>query len=118
NVYITGYHGAGDEEKSGTHETPREGSEGYEVTIYYKHGFNTPYIHYRPEGGQWTDVPGVTMEQSEYAGYSKITIDIGASTQLEADLKSVLCVTSINNGDNNIIEMGNNVYILGNNGEA
>ncbi|GIO87860.1 hypothetical protein J25TS5_47920 [Paenibacillus faecis] len=64
--------------------TEPAGSGGNKVTVYYKHGFTTPFIHYRPEGGNWTTAPGVAMEPSEVAGYSKLTIDIGTASRLEA----------------------------------
>ncbi|WP_330163276.1 carbohydrate binding domain-containing protein [Paenibacillus woosongensis] len=64
--------------------TGNPGTGGNKVTIYYKHGFTAPYIHYRPEGGTWTPVPGIAMEASEVAGYSKYTVDIGTASRLEA----------------------------------
>ncbi|WHX49899.1 carbohydrate binding domain-containing protein [Paenibacillus woosongensis] len=64
--------------------TGNPGTGGNKVTIYYKHGFTAPYIHYRPEGGTWTAVPGLAMEASEVAGYSKYTVDIGTASRLEA----------------------------------
>ncbi|CAM4440430.1 hypothetical protein FHS16_003830 [Paenibacillus endophyticus] len=54
------------------------------VTVYYKKGFATPYIHYRPVGGTWTTVPGTAMPNAEISGYAKLTINIGTATQLEA----------------------------------
>ncbi|MFD2673068.1 carbohydrate binding domain-containing protein [Marinicrinis sediminis] len=54
------------------------------VTVYYKQGFANPNIHYRPLGGTWTSVPGVSMPAAEITGYNKITINIGSATQLEA----------------------------------
>ncbi|HJF32280.1 MAG TPA: hypothetical protein K8V56_10980 [Sporosarcina psychrophila] len=36
---------------------PTVPGEGNQVTVYYQSGYDTPYIHYRPEGGQWTAVP-------------------------------------------------------------
>ncbi|MCP3806777.1 family 14 glycosylhydrolase, partial [Paenibacillus sp. Lou8.1] len=41
------------------------GGTGNKVTIYYKKGFNSPYIHYRPSGGSWTAAPGVKMQDAE-----------------------------------------------------
>ncbi len=37
-----------------------DGAPANAIKIYYK-GFNTPNIHYRPENGSWTSVPGVAM---------------------------------------------------------
>ncbi|MFC5700257.1 carbohydrate binding domain-containing protein [Cohnella faecalis] len=57
-----------------------DSSAGNTATIYYKRGFAAPYIHYQPEPGVWTTTPGVLMTQSEFAGYSKITIPLSAAT--------------------------------------
>lgn len=54
------------------------------VTVYYKQGYTTPYIHYRPAGGTWTTAPGVAMPAAEVAGYNKYTVNIGEAVQLEA----------------------------------
>ncbi|EFM09891.1 alpha amylase catalytic region [Paenibacillus curdlanolyticus YK9] len=54
------------------------------VTVYYKQGYTTPFIHYRPVGGTWTTAPGVAMPASEVAGYNKFTVNVGDATQLEA----------------------------------
>jgi chitodextrinase len=59
-------------------------SAGNSVTVYYKKGFATPYIHYRPAGGTWTTSPGVAMPDSEVTGYAKYTVNLGSATQLEA----------------------------------
>lgn len=53
------------------------------VTVYYKQGYTTPYIHYRPAAGTWTTAPGVAMPASEVTGYNKYTVNIGETTQLE-----------------------------------
>ncbi|WP_128895883.1 alpha-amylase family glycosyl hydrolase [Longirhabdus pacifica] len=55
-----------------------------EVTVFYQRGFENPNIHYSPVGGTWTDVPGVPMDESSYAGFSKYTVSLGDYTQLEA----------------------------------
>ena len=55
-----------------------------QITIYYKKGFATPYIHYSAGGGAWTAVPGKALVASEYFGYSKITIGIGEATSITA----------------------------------
>ena len=51
------------------------------TTIYYK-GFSNPKIHYQVGSGNWTSVPGVSMEtQNELSGYThKYTIDLGDSS--------------------------------------
>jgi hypothetical protein len=54
------------------------------ITIYYKKGFTTPYIHYSPQGGTWTTAPGKALTASEYVGYFKITLSIGEATSITA----------------------------------
>jgi len=56
---------------------------GNSATIYYKRGFSTPYIHYRPVGGVWTTAPGIEMDDSPVAGYNIITLQLGEATQAE-----------------------------------
>ncbi|WP_340022472.1 carbohydrate binding domain-containing protein [Paenibacillus sp. FSL K6-1096] len=77
---------------------------GNSVTIYYKQGYATPYIHYRPVGGTWTTAPGAAIPAAEVAGYNKITINIGAATQLEA---------CFNNGSGTWDSNGGNNYLFG-----
>ncbi|HZI05435.1 MAG TPA: carbohydrate binding domain-containing protein, partial [Archangium sp.] len=59
-------------------------SAGNSVTVYYKKGYTTPYIHYRPAGGTWTVSPGVSMPNAEVSGYARYTVNLGAATQLKA----------------------------------
>src|SRR5690606_11485081 len=82
NMYTPGTNGSAGTVTAGKPEQPLPGNQ---VTVYYKHGWTTANIHYRPEGGTWTSVPGVAMEQDPAnPGYSKITIDIGTAARLEA----------------------------------
>ncbi|WP_430171599.1 carbohydrate binding domain-containing protein [Paenibacillus lautus] len=78
--------------------------------MYYKQGFSTPYIHYRPEGGNWTAVPGLRMETSEVAGYSKLTIDIGSAQKLEAAFNNGNGQWDSNNQRNYFFEVGTWTY--------
>lgn len=39
------------------------------VTVYYTTGWTPPYIHYADDTGVWTDVPGVTMDDSTNSSY-------------------------------------------------
>ncbi|GIO40641.1 carbohydrate binding domain-containing protein [Paenibacillus apis] len=80
------------------------------VTVYYKHGFSTPYLHYRPEGGTWTAVPGVAMEVSELMGYSKLTVNIGEATRLEACFNNGNGQWDSNNGRNYFFNTGTWTY--------
>ncbi|MFC5703158.1 carbohydrate binding domain-containing protein [Cohnella faecalis] len=79
---------------------------GNTVTVYYKKGFSTPYIHYRPAGGTWTTVPGVAIPASEATGYNKITINIGSATQLEACFNNGSGTWDNNNGANYFFGVG------------
>ncbi|QMV40329.1 carbohydrate binding domain-containing protein [Cohnella cholangitidis] len=83
---------------------------GNEVTIYYKRGFATPYIHYRPAGGTWTTSPGVPIPASEYAAYNKITINIGTATQLEACFNNGSGTWDSNNQQNYLFGAGTWTY--------
>lgn len=83
------------------------------VTVYYKIGYTTPYIHYRPAGGTWTTPPGVVMDAAEVTGYAKKTIDIGSATQLEACFNNGLGQWDSNNGNNYSFGIGTWTYNAG-----
>lgn len=83
------------------------------VTIYYKIGYATPYIHYRPAGGSWTTVPGIKMENAEMPGYAKSTIDIGAAARLEACFNNGSGQWDSNNGNNYFFNPGTWTYSAG-----
>ncbi|AIW42232.1 family 14 glycosylhydrolase [Paenibacillus polymyxa] len=88
------------------------------VTVYYKKGFNSPYIHYRPAGGNWTAVPGVKMQDAEISGYAKITVDIGSASQLEAAFNDGNNSWDSNNTKNYLFSAGTSTYTPGSNGAA
>ncbi len=48
------------------------------TTIYYTNGnWNEAYIHFKTQNGEWTNVPGVKMENSDVEGYTwKYVIDL------------------------------------------
>ncbi|MEK3756962.1 carbohydrate binding domain-containing protein [Paenibacillus sp. FSL P4-0338] len=83
---------------------------GNSVTIYYKQGYTNPYIHYRPVGGTWTTSPGVAIPAAEVAGYNKITINIGAATQLEACFNNGSGTWDSNGGSNYLFGTGTWTY--------
>ncbi|AIQ46287.1 alpha amylase [Paenibacillus sp. FSL R7-0273] len=83
---------------------------GNSVTIYYKQGYTTPYIHYRPAGGTWTTAPGVAIPAAEVSGYNKITINIGAATQLEACFNNGSGTWDSNGGSNYLFGTGTWTY--------
>ncbi|WP_236347683.1 starch-binding protein, partial [Paenibacillus plantiphilus] len=88
---------------------------GNTVTVYYKKGYATPYIHYRPEGGTWTAVPGVKMDESEVPGYAKYTIDLGASTatRVEAAFNNGSGQWDSNGQKNYFFNKGDNTFKAG-----
>lgn len=55
------------------------------LTVYYKRGYDTPYMHHQKADGSWTPVPGDRMSDSDkYPGYSVLTFDMGDRSQIEA----------------------------------
>ena len=86
--------------------TPTPSINANQVTIYYRQGFNNPYIHYHPVGGSWTAVPGIAMVPSEISGYYKTTINIGQSKQIEACFTDGLGVWDRNGGANYFFNTG------------
>ncbi|CAH1208194.1 hypothetical protein PAECIP111893_02856 [Paenibacillus plantiphilus] len=88
---------------------------GNTVTVYYKKGYATPYIHYRPEGGTWTTAPGVKMDESEIPGYAKYTIDLGTSTatRVEAAFNNGSGQWDSNGQKNYFFNKGDNTYSAG-----
>ncbi|MFX3633569.1 MAG: carbohydrate binding domain-containing protein [Candidatus Pristimantibacillus sp.] len=83
---------------------------GNSVTIYYKQGYSNPKIHYRTAGGTWTTAPGVDIPAAEVAGYNKITINLGAATQLEACFNNGSGTWDNNNGSNYLFSSGTWTY--------
>lgn len=84
------------------------------VTIYYKHGFTAPYIHWRPEGGNWTAVPGQQMQSSEIPGYSKITLSIGTASRAEVCFNNGSGNWDSNGGRNYFFNAGTSTFNSGN----
>ncbi|USB32576.1 family 14 glycosylhydrolase [Paenibacillus sp. YPG26] len=98
-----------------SHAKPIVNPDGNKVTIYYKKGFNTPYLHYRPAGGAWTTAPGkaITDAAAPYTGYGKITVDIGSATQLEAAFNNGSGTWDSNNSKNYIFNTGTFTFTPG-----
>ncbi|MBU5593870.1 starch-binding protein [Amphibacillus sp. MSJ-3] len=115
-VIAKGYDGQKSDPSEMLKVTTQEEPEGNSVTVYYKKGFDTPYIHYRPEGVEWTVAPGVKMEDAEIAGYSKLTIDIGEADRLEATFNNGQGTWDNNNGDNYLFDSGVHTFIPGHSG--
>lgn len=84
------------------------------ATIYYKRGFATPYIHYRPKGGTWTTVPGVAMaDDPNYCGYSSKTVDLGSATSVEVAFNDGKGNWDSNKGANYWFSEGESTYAAG-----
>ncbi|HVG59614.1 MAG TPA: carbohydrate binding domain-containing protein [Hyalangium sp.] len=86
---------------------------GNTSTVYYRKGFATPYIHYRPAGGTWTTPPGVAMPDSEVPGYAKYTVNLGAATQLECVFNNGSGTWDNNNGSNYFFPTGTSTFNAG-----
>ncbi len=88
------------------------------VTVYYKKGFTSPYIHYRQADGNWTTAPGVKMADAEVSGYTKATINIGTYTQLEAVFNNGNGTWDNNGSKNYLFDAGTSTFTPGTNGAA
>ncbi|MDI5936741.1 MULTISPECIES: carbohydrate binding domain-containing protein [unclassified Micromonospora] len=72
------------------------------VTVYYRPPTawtGTVNIHYAPDGGAWTAVPGVAMEAA-CTGWRKRTIDAGSATGLQVVFNNNAGAWDNNNGAN------------------
>lgn len=67
----------------GRQEEAKPDGISYKATIYY-YSDNWPQVclHYRPEGQEWTTVPGVNMSSEANSWWSH-TVDLGDSDQME-----------------------------------
>ncbi|MCR2803817.1 family 14 glycosylhydrolase [Paenibacillus soyae] len=91
----------------------------HSVTVYYKKGFATPYIHYRPAGGAWTTAPGMAMADSDVGGYASVTINIGSAAHLEAAFNNGAGTWDSNNMSNYLFGANKTwTYTPGTNGGA
>ncbi|MFD0070142.1 carbohydrate binding domain-containing protein, partial [Streptomyces sp. NPDC127574] len=75
------------------------------TVFYYTKTKNWPatYLHYAPDGGSWTTVPGVRMEAA-CTDWVKETVDVGSAAGLQA---------TFNNGSGTWDNNGGNNYALG-----
>lgn len=85
------------------------------ATIYYKRGFSTPYMHYRPNGGSWSVLPGAPMtnNDSDYCGYSKHTVELGSATNVEVAFNDGANNWDSNYGSNYWFSEGVSTYTAG-----
>ncbi|CAM2010701.1 pullulanase-associated domain-containing protein [Acanthopleuribacter pedis] len=70
------------------------------VTVYYRHGTNTPYLHYRSVDGAWTTAPGLAMQPAEVAGTSVITVAADGNDGIEVAFNNGAGQWDSNNGAN------------------
>lgn len=113
NFTVKAYDGAGNLSPASNTLTASTTAAGNSVTVYYKKGFATPYIHYRPAGGTWTTAPGAVMPDSEIAGYSKYTVNVGTATGLEAVFNNGSGTWDNNGGQNYIFPVGTSTFNAG-----
>ncbi len=53
------------------------------VKVYYKSGWLKTYTHYRVNGGAWTNLPGLPMQDGDVSGYCMTTIYVPQGNTLE-----------------------------------
>ncbi|CAL9650126.1 hypothetical protein SUDANB176_06597 [Streptomyces sp. enrichment culture] len=87
--------------------TPAPG-DGDKATVYYSTrtlGWTTVNIHYQPEGGSWTTVPGAGM-QPACAGWWKRDVDLGTAASLKAAFNNGNGVWDNNKGSDYALPAG------------
>ncbi|MHB9848939.1 carbohydrate binding domain-containing protein [Streptomyces krungchingensis] len=85
--------------------TPTAAASNSATVFYYTKTKNWPatYLHYAPDGGSWTTVPGVRMETA-CTDWVRTTVDLGSATGLQA---------TFNNGSGTWDNNGGSNYALG-----
>ncbi|GAA0582394.1 carbohydrate binding domain-containing protein [Paractinoplanes ferrugineus] len=70
------------------------------ATVYYKAppAWSTVNIHYAPNGGAWTTVPGVAMGAASCAGWYVKTVDLGSAGGLQVTFNNGSGTWDNNNG--------------------
>lgn len=71
--------------------------------IYYKTDWNNAFFHYVLDGNNWTNVPGVVMQDSEYPGYKLIEVATDGVQFIEGIFNNGNGVWDNNYGQNYII---------------
>ncbi|WP_411087248.1 carbohydrate binding domain-containing protein [Streptomyces sp. 061-3] len=93
----------------GTDPTPSPTpGDTHTASVYYSTatvGWTTTNLHYQPEGGSWTAVPGVGMEAA-CTGWVKRSVDLGSATKMQAAFNNGNGVWDNNNGSNYTIPPG------------
>lgn len=68
------------------------------INIYYYRGFTTPYICYRELNSKWKDMKTVRMSESEFDGYSFISVDVGSEDGITSMFSNGKGLLNNNNG--------------------
>ncbi|MFF8481640.1 carbohydrate binding domain-containing protein [Streptomyces antibioticus] len=78
------------------------------TVFYYTKTKNWPstYLHYAPDGGSWTTVPGTTMEAA-CTDWVKKTVDLGSAEGLQATFNNGAGTWDNNGGANYALGTGN-----------
>ncbi|MFK0124849.1 carbohydrate binding domain-containing protein [Streptomyces nigra] len=79
------------------------------ATVFYStktRNWSTTYLHYAPDGGSWTTVPGTRMEAA-CADWVKLTVDLGSATGLQATFNDGSGTWDNNSGRNYALGTGN-----------
>ncbi|MFF4882214.1 carbohydrate binding domain-containing protein [Streptomyces nigra] len=79
------------------------------ATVFYStktRNWSTTYLHYAPDGGSWTTVPGTRM-QAACADWVKLTVGLGAATGLQATFNDGSGTWDNNSGRNYALGTGN-----------
>lgn len=91
-----------DPDPSPSPSSPNTASVYYSTTTV---GWTTTNLHYRPEGGSWTAVPGVGMEAA-CTGWVKRSVDLGTATKMQAAFNNGNGVWDNNNGADYTVPAG------------
>ncbi|WP_175607620.1 carbohydrate binding domain-containing protein [Peterkaempfera bronchialis] len=98
----------GGDSGGGPSPSPSPGQDGNSATVFYSTtsvGWRTVNLHYAPNGGAWTAVPGVGMEAA-CPGWVRKTVDLGKATGLAATFNNGNGVWDNNNGNNYALPTG------------
>ncbi|MEU0234815.1 MULTISPECIES: carbohydrate binding domain-containing protein [unclassified Streptomyces] len=87
---------------SGTNTAPVAADAGSTATVFYytrTKDWSAYKLHYAPDGGSWTTVPGVAMEAA-CTDWVKATVPLGAAGGLQATFNDGSGIWDNNNGKN------------------
>ena len=73
------------------------------ATVFYHaqtRGWSAVNLHYAPDGGNWTAVPGARMDEPACAGWVRETVSLGTATAMQAAFNNDAGAWDSNNGSN------------------